>query len=85
MTSQMTPAGPHAREPGEVDRGLGLAGALEHAAGARAQREDVAGLDDVARAGGRRHATAIVCARSLAEMPVSMPSRASIETVKAVS
>ena len=32
----------HAGEPGEVDRGLGLAGALEHAAGARAQREDVA-------------------------------------------
>ena len=44
----------HAGEPREIDRGLGLAGALEHAAGARAQREDVTGLDDVARAGGRR-------------------------------
>ena len=39
-----------AREPREVDRALGLARALERAAGARAQREDVAGLHDVARA-----------------------------------
>ena len=45
---------PHAGEPREVDGGLGLAGALEHAARAGAQREDVTGLDDVARAGGRR-------------------------------
>jgi hypothetical protein len=30
------------------------------------------------------HATWIVRARSFAEMPVSMPSRASIETVNAV-
>ena len=39
-----------AREPREVDRGLGLARALEDAAGARAQREDVARLDEVVRA-----------------------------------
>ena len=49
------------------------------------QREDVAGRDDVAR---RRLvgsiATAMVRARSAAEMPVVTPSRASIETVKAV-
>ena len=38
-----------AGEAREVDGGLGLARALEHAAGARAQREDVAGLDEVLR------------------------------------
>ena len=42
-----------AREPREVDRRLGLAGALEHAAAAGAQREDVARLDEVARPRGR--------------------------------
>ena len=36
-----------AGEPREVDRRLGLAGALEHAALLRAEREDVAGLDEV--------------------------------------
>ena len=44
--------GEHARgrepgEPGEVDRGLGVAGALEHAALAVAQREDVPGPGQV--------------------------------------
>ena len=39
-----------AREPGEVDRGLGLAAAPQHAARACPQREDVAGLDEVAGA-----------------------------------
>ena len=49
------------------------------------QREDVAGLDEVARAASAGSiATWIVCARSAAEMPVVTPSRASIETVKAV-
>ena len=43
--------GVQAGEPREVDRGLGLADALEHAAGAALQREDVAGLDEVARRG----------------------------------
>ena len=37
------------REPREVDRGLGLAGALEDAALLRAEREDVARLDEVVR------------------------------------
>ena len=40
------------REPGEareVDGRLRLARALEHAAGARAEREDVPGLDEVVR------------------------------------
>ena len=36
-------------EPREVDRRLGLAGALEHAAGRGLEREHVAGLDEVAR------------------------------------
>ena len=40
-----------AGEAGEVDGRLGLAGALEHAAGLGLQREDVAGLDQVARRG----------------------------------
>src|SRR5262249_14239131 len=37
-------------EPGEVDRRLGLAGSLEHAAFARAQREDMPRPDEVVRA-----------------------------------
>ena len=41
-----------AGEPREVDRRLGLAGALEHAAGLGLEREDVAGLDEVARPRG---------------------------------
>ena len=41
------------REPGEVDRGLGVTGALEHAALAVAQREDVPGPRR-SRPGGRR-------------------------------
>jgi hypothetical protein len=36
-------------QAGEVDGGLGLPRALEHAAGLGLQREDVAGLDEVAR------------------------------------
>ena len=36
-----------AGEPGDVDRRLGMAGADEHAAVARDQREDVAGRDDM--------------------------------------
>jgi hypothetical protein len=46
MISQITPRG-RGRRAGEVDRALGLAGALQHAAVARAQREDVARGDDV--------------------------------------
>ena len=42
--------GVQARQAREVDRRLGLAGALQHAAGAGAEREDVAGLDEVVRA-----------------------------------
>ena len=85
MISQITAAGVRPGQRGEVAAGLGMAGAHQHAAGLRLQREDVAGLDDVARP-ARRGATAaaIVRARSAAEMPVVTPSAASIETVKAV-
>ena len=79
---------PGGREPGqacEIDGSLGLARALQRPAGTGAQREDVSGLHDVARAHPRVGATWIVRARSPAEMPVSIPSRASIETVNAVS
>jgi hypothetical protein len=41
--------GIQAREPGEVDRRLGLARALQHAAGLGLQGEHVAGLDQIAR------------------------------------
>ena len=42
-----------AGETGEVDRRLGLPGALEHSSRPRPQREHVAGLDEVVRALGR--------------------------------
>ena len=73
-----------ARQTRQVDRGFGVAGAHQHAAVARHQREDVAGRHDVLRAARGSIATAMVRARSAAEMPVVTPSRASIETVKAV-
>ena len=40
----MTPAATQPGEPREVDARLGVARALEHAAGLRLQRVDVAGL-----------------------------------------
>ena len=43
MISQITPDGLSAGEPRDLDRGLGMAGAHQHAAVARHQREDVAG------------------------------------------
>ena len=53
MTSQITPAGIRPGEAREVDARLGVAGALEHAAGLGLERVDVAGLDEVARAAAR--------------------------------
>ena len=51
-----------AGEPAQVDRRLGVAGAHQHAAFARDQREDVAGADEVARphvgVGERAHGVA---------------------------
>ena len=73
-TSASTPAGSHPREPGEVDRGLGVAGALEHAAVAVAQREDVTGPGEVLGPGVvGRAARARWSTRSAAEMPVLVP------------
>ena len=72
-------------EPREVDRRLGLARALEHAAAAGAEREDVARLDEVVRrrrAGRSRPGSSARGRRR--RCPVETPSRASIETVKAV-
>ena len=67
------------RQPGgaaQVDRGLGVAGPLEHATGAVAQREDVAGPVQVVGAGvAGRSGPAMVAARSAAEIPVVVPWR----------
>ena len=49
ITSQMTPAGGEPRQPRQVHRALGLAGAHQHPALAGAQREDVAGPGQVLR------------------------------------
>ncbi len=61
-------------EPGEVDRRLGVAGTLEHAAVAVAQREDVAGPRQVARVGGgldqRAHRRAAIGRRDAGGRPV---------------
>ena len=43
------PAGSQAGQAGEIDRGLGLAAPLQHAVGARPQREDVAGPHEIRR------------------------------------
>jgi hypothetical protein len=53
MISQITPAGLRPARRDEIDRALGLAGAHQHAAVARAQREDVARRHDVVGALGR--------------------------------
>ena len=55
--------GLEAREPGEVDGSLGLAGAHEDAAVARAEREDVAGLDEVVRPSSVDRSRPRSCAR----------------------
>ena len=60
-----------AGEPGEVDRGLGVAAALEHAAGAGPQREHVTGPHEVAGRGRGSSTCRIVWARSAAPMPAA--------------
>jgi hypothetical protein len=65
----------HPGGPGQVDRGLGVTGALEHATGSVAQREDVPGR---LRSDGRMWGSAsalMVAARSAAEIPVEVPWR----------
>ena len=84
MISQITAAGREAGQRGEVAAGFGVAGAHQHAAVLRLQREDVAGLDQVGRPASRATAACMVRARSAAEMPVVTPVAASIDTVKVV-
>jgi hypothetical protein len=85
MISQMMPAGLQARQARQVDRPFGLAGAHQHSASARAQREDVArrhhvvGLGVVGDGGQDR-----VCSDRAPLMPVVTPCRASMLTVNAV-
>ena len=72
-------------EPREIDRSFGLSGADQHAAIGRAQRENVAGTREVARPGARAGLPArMVRVRSAAEIPVVTPSRASMDSQKAV-
>ena len=77
--------GIEAGEAREVDRRLGVAAALQHAARLGAERENVAGLDEIARLRFRdRPSRRMVLARSSALMPVVMSCVASTETVKSV-
>ena len=46
MISQITPEGLSPASRDDIDRGLGMAGADQHAAGARDEREDMAGRDE---------------------------------------
>ena len=73
-----------AREPRQVDRRLGLARALEHAAGRARSGKTWPGWTRSYAVEVGSIATWIVRARSWAEMPVETPSRASTETVNAV-
>ena len=53
VISARTPPGESLGEIGQVERGLGVAAAREHAAALRAQREDVPGPRQVVRLCGR--------------------------------
>ena len=83
--SHSAPAGLQPGQHGQVDRRLGVAGPAQHAAVAGAQRHDVPGSGQVGRVGRSGSASSrIVWARSVAEMPVDTPSRASTVTAYAV-
>ena len=73
------------REARQVDRRLGVATAIEHAAVARAQREDVAGTDEVLRPRRRVEHPADRRARDRRRRCREPASRWSIVTVNAVS
>ena len=66
-SSQMTATGGRFGEPAQVDRGLGVARAHQHAALLGDQRKDVAGADEIARAhvvvGERAHRVAALLGR----------------------
>ena len=82
--SQITAAGVSPASRARSQPRFGVAGAHQHAAVRRLQREHVAGLHEVVGVSRACHAACTVRARSAAEMPVVTPSAASIETVKAV-
>ena len=66
-------------EPSEIDRRLRVPGALEHAAGAAAQRQDVARADEVAgdgvRIGERAERSRAIGGRDARRDPVSEVDR----------
>ena len=66
MISQITPAGVKSGEARQIHRRLGLAGAHQHAAFARAQRKHVAGPRQVAGPAVRVDGLRMVRARSAA-------------------
>ena len=85
MISQMTPAGVSPARRARSTEPSVCPVRTSTPPRARAEREDVAGRDEIvglARRGSRRRA--IVCARSAALMPVVTPCRASMLTVNAV-
>ena len=71
-------------QSGQVDGGLGVTGAAQHAAFPGTQRHHVAGAGEVGRHGLGSASRRMVCARSVAEMPVLTPCAASTVTVYAV-
>ena len=66
------PGGVEAGQPAQVNDGLSMAGARQDAALVVAQREQVAGLDEVLRARAGSMSAWMVAARSAAEMPVDV-------------
>ena len=77
--------GPAAGQLDQIHRRFGVAGALQDAARLGAQREDMAGLDQIVRAPPSGSAMMrMVWARSAALMPVVMPRAASTLTWKSV-
>ncbi len=82
MISQITPAGIESGQTREIDRGLGLPGAHEHAAFARAQRKRVTGPQEIGGFASGSSSFRIVAARSCAEIPVVVRPRASTDTVE---
>ena len=72
--------GLEAGEARQIAAGFGVAGARQHAAGLRHEREDVPGWRRSSGRASARTAVRTVCARSCAEMPVVTPSAASMDT-----
>ena len=83
-TSHSTPAGAKPGEAREVDGGLRVAGALEHAAALARSGKTWPGRRRSSGSVAVAISTAIVRARSAAETPVVVPCRASTVSVNAV-